>query len=59
MLLVLILPLPSGHHESYTEITVTMPGADDHIIVQSQDVFYVVIDYFTNVTLPRSDDGRL
>jgi len=33
-----------------------MPGAEDHIIVQSQDDIYVMIAYFIKVTLANSDD---
>jgi hypothetical protein len=36
-----------------------MPEAEDHMIVQSQDEIYVMIDYFTNTTLPNSDDEIL
>ena len=36
-----------------------MPGAEDHIIVQSQDEIYVMIDYFTNVTLANFCDEIL
>ena len=46
----------SGHRECYMQITLTMPGAEDHIIVQSQDEIYMMIDYFTNVTLANSDE---
>ena len=42
---------PSGHCECYVQITVMMPGAEDHIIVQSQGDNYLMIDYFTNFTL--------
>jgi hypothetical protein len=41
------------------QITVTMPGAEDYIIVQSQDEIYVMIDYFTYVALANSDDEIL
>jgi hypothetical protein len=41
------------------QITLTMPEAEDHMIVQSQDEIYVMIDYFTNTTLPNSDDEIL
>jgi len=54
MQLASILPPPSGHRECYRQIPVTMPGAEDHINVQSQDEIYVMIDYFTNVTLANS-----
>jgi len=47
---------PSGHHECYMQITVTTPGAENHIIVQSQDEIYVMIDNLPNVTLANSDD---
>jgi len=59
MQLASILPPPSGHRECYMQITVTMPGAEDHIIVQSQDEIYVMIDYLTNVTLANSDNEIL
>jgi len=39
------------------QITVTMPGAEAHIVVQSQDEIYVMIDYFTDVNLANPDDG--
>ena len=52
----IISATPSGHQECYMQITVTMPGAEDHIIVQSQDDIYVMIAYFIKVTLANSDD---
>jgi hypothetical protein len=48
MQLASILPPPSGHRERYMRITVTMPGAEAHIIVESQDKIHVMIDYFTD-----------
>jgi len=36
-----------------------MLGMEDHIIVQSEDEIYVIIDYFTNVTLATSNDESL
>jgi hypothetical protein len=33
-------------------ITVTMPGAEAHMVVQSQDEIHVMINYFTDVTWP-------
>jgi hypothetical protein len=36
-----------------------MPGAENHIIVQSQGEIYVMIDYFTNMTLAKSVDEIL
>jgi hypothetical protein len=39
------------------QITVTMPGADAHIVVQSQHEIYVMIDYFTDVNLANPYDG--
>jgi hypothetical protein len=59
MQLASIVRPPSGHRECYMQITVTMPGAKDHLISQSQDEIYVMIDYFTNVTLANSDDEIL
>jgi hypothetical protein len=59
MHLVSILPPPSGHREGYTQITVTMPGAEDYIIVQTQDEVYVMIDYFTNVTRANANNEIL
>jgi hypothetical protein len=50
---------PTGHRECYMQITVTIPGAEDHIIVQSQEEIYVMIDCFANVTLANSDDEIL
>jgi hypothetical protein len=50
---------PSGHRECIMQITVTMAGAEDHIIVQSQDEIYVMIGYFTNITLANSNDEIL
>jgi len=50
-----ILPPPSGHRECYMRITVTMPGAEAHIIVRSQDEIHVMID-FPHITLANSDD---
>jgi hypothetical protein len=38
-------------------ITVTMPGAEAHSIVRSQDGIHVMIDYFTDFTMANSDDG--
>jgi len=38
------------------QITFTMPGAEDHIIVERQDEIYVMIDYFTNSTLANCED---
>jgi hypothetical protein len=35
------------------------PRTEDHIIVESQDKIYLMIDYFTNVTLANSDDEIL
>jgi len=57
MQLASILPPTSGHRECYMRITVTIPGAEAHIFVQSQNEIHVMIDYFTNVTLANSDDG--
>jgi hypothetical protein len=47
----------SGHLECYTRITVTMPGAEAHTIVQSQDEIHVMIDVSTDVTVANSDVG--
>jgi len=47
---------PSGHRECYMQITLTMPGAESHIIVQSQDKIYVMINYFANITQANSDE---
>jgi hypothetical protein len=49
-------PMQLASRECYMQIIVAMPGVEDHIIVQSQDEIYVMIDYFTNVTLANSDD---
>jgi hypothetical protein len=56
MQLASILPPPSGHRECYTQFTVTMPGAEAHIVVQSQDETHVMID-FPYLTLANSDNG--
>jgi hypothetical protein len=53
------LPPPSGRHECYMQITVTMSGAEDYITVQSQHEIYMMIDYFTNLTQANSDDEIL
>jgi hypothetical protein len=42
-----ILPPPSGHRECYILLTVTMPGAEAHIVVQSQDEIDVMIVFLT------------
>jgi len=54
-----ILPPPSGHRKCYMRITVTMPGAEAHI-VRSQDGIYVMINFslyypgqFRRSSLPR------
>jgi len=52
-----ILPPPSGHRKCYMQFTVTMPGAEAHIVVQRQNEILVMIDYFTDVNLTNSDDG--
>jgi hypothetical protein len=57
MQLASILPPPSGHSECYLQITVTMPGAEAHIVVQSLDEIYVLIDDFTDVNLANTDHG--
>jgi len=57
MQLASIQPPPSGQPECYMRITDTMPQAEAHIIVQSQDEIHVMIDYFTDVKLANSDDG--
>jgi hypothetical protein len=59
MQLASILQHQSGHGECYMQITVTMPGADTHIIVQSHDEIYVMIDYFTDVNLANPDDAPM
>jgi len=48
MQLASIVPPPSGRRECYMRITVTMPGAEAHSIVRSQDGIHVMIDYFTD-----------
>ena len=40
------------------QITDTMPGAEPHIGIQSQDEMYVMIEYFTEGTPANSDDGQ-
>jgi hypothetical protein len=57
MQLASILPPLSGHGECYMRTTVMMPGAEADINVQSQDESHVMIDYFTDITLAKSDDG--
>jgi hypothetical protein len=57
MQLASIRPPPSGHRKCYMQITVTMPGADAHIVVQSQGAIYVMIDYFTDINLANPDHG--
>jgi len=42
-----ILPPPSGHRECYMQISVTMPGAEAHIVVQSQAEIDVMIVFLT------------
>jgi len=43
MKLASILPPPSCYSECYKQFTVTMPGAEAHIVVQSQDEIHVMI----------------
>jgi len=53
----ILLPT-SGHCLCYIWITVTMPRAEAHSIIQCHDEIHVLIDYLTKVTLANSDDGR-
>ena len=57
MQLVSIVPAPSSHRECYMRITVTMPTAKPDSMVWSQDGIHLMIDYFTDYTLAKSDDG--
>ena len=47
MQLASILPPTSGHRECYMQITGMMPGAEAHIVVQSQDEIHVMIVFLT------------
>jgi len=58
MQLASILSPLSGQRECYMQITDTMPGAEPHIGIQSQDEMYVMIEYFTEGTPANSDDGQ-
>ena len=50
---------PSGHRKCYMQITVKMPGAEDHIIAQSQDEIYILrLQSRITITLLPSRDGN-
>ena len=54
-----IVPPASCHHADYMQITVTMPGAEAHRIVHSEDSIHMIINSFTNLTLANANGGLI